>query len=62
MNHNAFPRPEAASRRRLGTGRRGRPVRCLRRYLPWTARAGLVLLGAAAVMVAPVAVQARVRG
>ncbi|MDG4790227.1 pilin [Micromonospora sp. WMMD1102] len=56
MNRNAFPRPEAAARRRLGAGRRGRPVRRLRRYRLRAARAGLALLNAAAVTAALVAV------
>ncbi|WP_435209042.1 pilin [Micromonospora sp. bgisy143] len=57
MNHVPFPLPEAAARRRLGAGGRGRRfVRRLRRYRPRTVRAALVLLDTAAVTAALVAV------
>ncbi|MDI5937672.1 MULTISPECIES: pilin [unclassified Micromonospora] len=57
MNHVPFPCPEAAARRRLGAGRRGRPfVRRLRRHRPRTVRPALVLLNTAAVTAVLVAV------
>lgn len=57
MNHVPAPCPEAAARRRLGAGRRGRPTTFRpRRCPPRTARASLRLLGVAAVTVAFVAV------
>ncbi|MFI6161647.1 pilin [Micromonospora haikouensis] len=57
MNHVPFPCPEAAARRRLGAGRRGRLfVRRLRRHHPRTVRPALVLLNTAAVTAVLVAV------
>ncbi|GAB3076472.1 pilin [Micromonospora schwarzwaldensis] len=56
MNHQPFPRPEAADRR-LGAGKCGRPsVRRPPRYRPRTVPAALLLLNAAAVTAALVAV------